>query len=123
MIDEKLKVEMITAIAKADITLSLLFLKFGDAVVSLDKCLEYTSYSTISEANRAASEGRLDLPTFRLSESQKAPRFVSIRDLAEYIDEKRKDASRFSTLMSGKKKRKTISEPAQRRKKDTTLLA
>lgn len=49
MIDEDTKIEMLTAISKADITLSLLFLKFGDAVIKLQDALEYTSFKTISD--------------------------------------------------------------------------
>lgn len=109
MIDEDTKIKMPTAISKVDVILSLLFLKFGDAVVKLQDALEYTSFKTISEANRAAKEGRLEIPTFRFTESQKAERFVSIHDLANHIDAKREEAERFNDLINGSFKAKISS--------------
>lgn len=107
MIDEDTKIKMLSAISKADLTLSLLFLKFGDAVIKLQDALEYTSFKTVNEANRAASEGRLPFPAFRLSDSQKAERFVSIHDLAQHIDVKREESERFSNMINGKSKQKS----------------
>lgn len=129
MIDEDTKVKMINSIAKADVTLSLLFLKFGDAVIKLQDALEYTSFKTISEANRAAKEGRLEIPTFRFTDSQKAERFVSIHDLAAHIDAKREDAEQFNGLMSGtarsriKSKANTKAPNRRTSRKDHTLSA
>ena len=115
MIDKDTKVKMLTTISKADITLSLLFLKFGDAVIKLQDALEYTSFKTISEANRAAKEGRLEIPSFRFTDSQKAERFVSIHDLAAHIDAKREESKRYNDMMTGKSVKIKVSEPAPRR--------
>lgn len=120
MIDEDTKLKMISAIAKADVTLSLLFLKFGDAVVKLQDCLEYTGFKTVSEANRAAKEGRLSLPSFRMMDSQKACRYVSIHDLAKYIDLQREEANRFNEMMSGKTAKTVVTKPAVRRGRRAT---
>lgn len=129
MFDEDTKVKMLTAISKADVTLSLLFLKFGDAVVKLQDVLEYTSFKTISEANRAAKEGRLEIPSFRFTDSQKAERFVSIHDLAKHIDSKRAEAEQFNDLMTGtvrsrvKSKANTTGPNRRTRRKDHVLSA
>lgn len=52
-------------------------------------------------ANRAAKEGRLEIPSFRFTDSQKAERFVSIHDLAKHIEIKREEAEQLNNLMSG----------------------
>lgn len=56
------------------------------AVLPLDEvCVKYLGCSP-AVARRRAQLNELPFPTFRLSESQKAPIFVRVSDLAEYID-------------------------------------
>lgn len=43
-------------------------------------------------AKERAAAGTLPFPTMRLADSQKAPRFVHVDDLAKWIDETRADA-------------------------------
>ena len=50
-----------------------------------DECLDHLGYSKV-EANRNAGLNRLPIPTFRLRDSQKSPRMVHLKDLAEHID-------------------------------------
>ena len=40
-----------------------------------------------STAEKRAAMGDLPIPTFRVAESQKAPRMIHIQDLANHIDE------------------------------------
>jgi hypothetical protein len=126
MINDNLKQKIVEQISKSDVTLSLLFLKFGDAIVRLQDCLDYTSFKTIGEANRAASEGRLPFASFRLSDSQKSERLVSIEDLATHINSKRQEAVYFSELTKGKKPKKAIIQThtaSRRRSKSSSMLA
>ena len=126
MINDHLKQKIVESISQTDITLGLLFLKFGDAVVKLQDCLDYTSFKTIGEANRAASEGRLPFAAFRICDSQKGERYVSIHDLAKHIDAKHAEAKRFRKLISGKENKKSeiaADLPNRRRKKSHIMLA
>lgn len=43
-------------------------------------------------ADKKALLGEMALPTFRIGESQKAPRLEHLSDLAEHIDRSRKEA-------------------------------
>ncbi|SUP77358.1 Pyocin activator protein PrtN [Yersinia frederiksenii] len=43
-------------------------------------------------ADKKAGAGDLPVPTFRIGDSQKAPRMVHVNDLAEFIDKKRNEA-------------------------------
>lgn len=58
-----------------------------------DICERWLSMSP-EVANKQAALNRLPFPTFRLSESQKAPLLVDIRDLAAHIDRSRECAKR-----------------------------
>jgi hypothetical protein len=66
-----------------------LFMLMGEfdsrPAVPLEECLHYVGL-TKTEANRAITDGKLQLPTFRMRDSQKAPRMVHLSDLAEFID-------------------------------------
>jgi len=58
-----------------------------------DVCLEYRNLD-VRRANRLASLNRLEFPTFRLHDSQRAPRMVALGELAKFIDERAADAQR-----------------------------
>lgn len=53
-------------------------------------------------AEDKAAVGLLPLPTFRMSESQKAPRLVHLEDLASYIEKARQEAKREFEKFHGK---------------------
>jgi len=64
----------------------MLMLRYdGSPTILLDQCLDQLGYSKV-EANRHAGLNRLPIPTFRLRDSQKSPRMVHLKDLAEHID-------------------------------------
>lgn len=56
-------------------------------------CQEHFGLS-LHEANRAAQLNKLPVPTYRVGESQRAPRHVHIDDLAALIDKRREAARR-----------------------------
>ncbi|GDX06323.1 pyocin activator PrtN family protein [Buttiauxella sp. A111] len=43
-------------------------------------------------AEEKAAVGKLPLPSFRLGDTQKAPRLIHLQDLAEHIDNQRRKA-------------------------------
>lgn len=68
-------------------TLWMLMAEFsGRPSVPLADCLHHLGYSTTGEANRAAIDNKLPVPTFRSRDSQRAPRQVHLTDLAAHID-------------------------------------
>lgn len=76
-------------------TLDILIQRFGPSPhVLLSETYDLLGYSTNSAAQRAAWDYSLGIATYRLRSSQKAPRFVSLIALAEYIDKKQSDAAR-----------------------------
>lgn len=54
--------------------------------VPLAECLHYLNYETVDQANRAAVNQKLPVPTFRARDTKKAPRLVKLTDLADHID-------------------------------------
>ncbi|PRP68588.1 pyocin activator protein PrtN [Chromobacterium amazonense] len=70
----------------------LLLARYESPVVPLEKvCADYLNLSA-KKAQEMASLNKLPLPTFRMNDSQKAPRLVHLSDLAEYIDSQRAKA-------------------------------
>lgn len=70
----------------------MLLAQFESPTVKLeDICEEYFDLSRHTAYNRAKSNA-LPIPTFRLSESRKAPIFVHISDLAKLIDKYQAEA-------------------------------
>lgn len=55
-----------------------------------DICEKYLGMKPAT-AEKKAGLGELSLPTFRVVQSQKAPRLVHLSDLAEWIDKARKE--------------------------------
>ncbi|WP_255557263.1 pyocin activator PrtN family protein [Sodalis sp. dw_96] len=43
-------------------------------------------------ADKKAGAGDLPIPTFRIGDSQKAPRQIHVQDLADFIDKRRQEA-------------------------------
>ncbi|MFS9379440.1 pyocin activator PrtN family protein [Citrobacter sp. ANG330] len=73
-------------------TLYFLMAEFETVTPALsDICEKYLGIKP-STAEKKALRGELTLPTFRIGESQKAPRLVHLSDLAEQIDRARKEA-------------------------------
>ena len=69
----------------------MLLLKYETPVIKLNNCLDDLGLQK-GEANRLASDNQLPVPTFRMRDSQKSPRLIHIKDLAEYIDLKHQEA-------------------------------
>ncbi len=68
-------------------TQDYLFLQFGKLIVSLDDvCAEYFPQLKRTQITRKASEQGFPFPCFRLVDSQKAPYFVHISELAKALD-------------------------------------
>ncbi|HGJ5855689.1 MAG TPA: pyocin activator PrtN family protein [Arsenophonus nasoniae] len=72
-------------------TLFLLMAEYESSQIPLSVVAEKFLNLSPAYANKKASLGDLPFPTYR-DNSQKAPRMVDIRDLAEWIDKSRKDA-------------------------------
>lgn len=70
-------------------TLYFLMAEFETVTPALaDICEKYLGMKPAT-AEKKALLGELSLPTFRLSESQKAPRLIHLEDLASHIDKAR----------------------------------
>ena len=61
---------------------------FRTPAVRLDDICEKYFNLSLRRANYQASLQLLPVPTFRMSESRKAPRMVKISDLAKFLDER-----------------------------------
>lgn len=69
-----------------------LLARFESPTVKLeDICEEFFGMGKDKAYERAAVDG-LPVPTFRASESQKAPRLVHVDDLAKHLDDQRRVA-------------------------------
>jgi hypothetical protein len=64
----------------------ILFKQYASPVVRLDSICDAYLQIGRQEALRQASLNRLPFPTFRLSESRKAPVMIKLTDLARHID-------------------------------------
>ncbi|HFD7738008.1 pyocin activator PrtN family protein [Serratia marcescens] len=73
-------------------TMFLLMAEFGTATIKLAEISERYLGMRPATAEQKAAEGKLPIATFRVGSSQKAPRMVHVQDLADYIDQQRKDA-------------------------------
>lgn len=67
-------------------TMFLLMAEYGSATVPLGQVCEKYFGMKAATAEKHAALGRLPIPTFRASESQKSPRMIHIQDLANHID-------------------------------------
>ncbi|EKP0300250.1 MULTISPECIES: pyocin activator PrtN family protein [Aeromonas] len=74
-------------------TVFLLMAQFNAATIPLSQIAESLLGLKPATAETHARTGRLPFPTFRMGESQKSPRLVHVKDLAEFIDNRRKEAS------------------------------
>ncbi|HHR5538648.1 TPA: pyocin activator PrtN family protein [Klebsiella quasipneumoniae] len=75
-------------------TVFLLMAEFGTATIPLAQIAERYLGMKPSTADKKAGAGDLPIPTFRIGDSQKAPRMVHVKDLAEFIDTRRKEAKK-----------------------------
>lgn len=75
-------------------TVFLLMAEFETATIPLSQIAERYLHMNASTANRKAIYGKLDIPTFKMDDGQKSPRFVHVQDLAEFIDKKREQAKK-----------------------------
>ncbi|EKN3597365.1 pyocin activator PrtN family protein [Yersinia enterocolitica] len=73
-------------------TTFLLMAEFETSTIPLADIAErYFGMKPVT-ADKKAGAGDLPIPTFRIGDSQKAPRMVHVSDLAEYIDGQRHQA-------------------------------
>lgn len=73
-------------------TVFLLMAEFNTPTILLSDIAERYLGMKPATASRKADAGDLQIPSFRLNDSQKAPRIVHVSDLAEYIDKERTKA-------------------------------
>lgn len=73
-------------------TLFLLMAEFETSTIPLADISERYLGMLPATADKKAGCGALPIPTFRIGDSQKAPRMVHVSDLAEFIDKKRSEA-------------------------------
>ncbi|END1362318.1 TPA: pyocin activator protein PrtN [Salmonella enterica subsp. arizonae] len=82
-------------------TLFFLMAEFETVTPALsDICEKYLGLKPAT-AEKKALLGELTLPTFRLADSQKAPRLVHLQDLADHIEQKRKEAKELVRYIHG----------------------
>lgn len=73
-------------------TAFLLMAQYEKPLIPLElAAADFLQISTRLAKERAAA-GTLPFPTMRLADSQKAPRFVHVDDLAKWIDDSRAEA-------------------------------
>ena len=83
-------------------TVFLLLAEFGTTTIPLADVSEKYFRLKPSTAEKKASMGEFALPTFRASDSQKAPRMIHVQDLAEHLDKQRqKGIELFNQMQSG----------------------
>lgn len=83
-------------------TVFLLLAEFGTTTIPLADVSEKYFGLKPSTAEKKASMGEFALPTFRASDSQKAPRMIHVQDLAEHLDKQRqKGIELFNQMQSG----------------------
>lgn len=70
-------------------TLFLLMAEYGTPTVPLNQVCEKYFGLSAKTAEKRAQLGELPIPTFRGTDSQKAPRLVSLQDLAQHLDSQR----------------------------------
>ncbi|MBN3345035.1 pyocin activator PrtN family protein [Pectobacterium carotovorum] len=75
-------------------TMFLLMAEFNTATIPLADIAERYLGMKPATADRKAGAGDLPIPTFRLGDTQKAPRMVHVKDLADFIDQRRKEAAK-----------------------------
>jgi len=74
-------------------TVMLLMAQYEKPVIPLKEiCTEYFGLAPATAAQKAVS-ATLPIPSIRLGNSQKSPWMVHIEDLAEFIDDKRREAT------------------------------
>lgn len=73
-------------------TMFLLMAEFEKVNIPLSDIAEKYLGMRPSTADQKATEGKLPIATFRIGNTQKAPRLVHVQDLADHIDKQRKDA-------------------------------
>lgn len=69
-------------LSKTEMQLSTVY---GPTVALAEVCKIYFNLSP-TEAGKRAARNELPVPTFQLTDSQKAPRLIKVEDLAAYID-------------------------------------
>ena len=68
-------------------TLGILERRFGATpCIKLEECIDLLGYGSNEAIQRAAWDRSLGIATFRLRQSQKAPRMVTLVALAKHID-------------------------------------
>lgn len=82
-------------------TVFFLMAEFETVTPALSEVCEKYLGIKPATAEKKAALGQLTLPTFRLVDSQKAPRLVHLHDLAEHIDRKRKEAKELVRYIQG----------------------
>lgn len=75
-------------------TVFLLMAEFETSTIPLSDVSERYLGMKPSTAEKKACCGELTLPTFRMGNSQKSPRMIHVKDLAEFIDKKREEAKK-----------------------------
>ncbi len=73
-------------------TFFVLMAEFGSVTIELEKICDRYFGMCPKKADQEAARNRLPVPTFRAG-SQKSPRLVHLRDLAEHIDKCRQAAA------------------------------
>ncbi|AKE12895.1 pyocin activator PrtN family protein [Serratia liquefaciens] len=75
-------------------TTFLLMAEYETAVIPLSQIAEKYLGMRPATAENKALIGQLSIATFRVGDTQKAPRMVHISDLAEHIDQRRAEAKK-----------------------------
>ncbi|WP_187650766.1 pyocin activator PrtN family protein [Xenorhabdus indica] len=85
-------------------TAFLLLAEFETSQIPLSSIAERYLSMSPGTAERKANEGKLNIPTYKLTDSQKSPRIVHVNDLAAYIDKQRELAEKEVERMRAKRK-------------------
>ncbi len=73
-------------------TVFLLMAEFESSTIPLSDVAERYLGMKPATADKKAGAGDLPIATFRIGDSQKAPRIIHVQDLADFIDKRRSEA-------------------------------
>lgn len=83
---------LVILFAQGELPGCLLMAEFSTATIQLNLIAERYLGMKPATASKKAGAGDLLIPSFRMNDSQKAPRIVHVSDLAMYIDSEREKA-------------------------------
>ncbi|MFS8180855.1 pyocin activator PrtN family protein [Pseudovibrio denitrificans] len=75
----------------------------GQTIIPIQTvCKDFFGHLTLQKFLRKHNAGEIDLPVVRIEDSQKSAKGVHISDLAQYVDQRRNEATKENNAMFGR---------------------